>query len=96
MDKIVVLNAQDNVATCLTDMKAGQSLEMAVGTARERLTFTEDVAFGHKVALRSIEPGQEVLKYGEVIGVASRAIAAGQWVHVHNVESVRARGDKAP
>jgi altronate dehydratase small subunit len=35
-----------------------------------------------------------VIKYAEVIGVASRPISVGEHVHVHNVESVRARGDK--
>ena len=37
--------------------------------------------------------GDNVLKYGEVIGKASRAISPGDWVHIHNVESARARGD---
>ena len=33
------------------------------------------------------------MKYGEEIGVASRAIAAGNHVHVHNLDSMRGRGD---
>jgi altronate dehydratase small subunit len=34
-------------------------------------------------------------KYGQMIGRASAAIAAGEHVHVHNVEGVRGRGDLA-
>ena len=45
------------------------------------------------MAARAIAAGEPVLKYGEVIGLASQDIAPGQWVHVHNVESARARGD---
>ena len=57
------------------------------------ITVLDSIPFGHKLAIRSLAPGDDVLKYGEVIGRASEAIAPGQWVHVHNVESMRARGD---
>jgi altronate dehydratase small subunit len=94
MDKVMVLNDQDNVATCLTDVKAKDSVEVTVAGSRRQITLAEDIPFGHKFAVAPIAAGEEVLKYGEVIGVASVPIAAGQYVHVHNVESMRARGDK--
>jgi altronate dehydratase small subunit len=37
--------------------------------------------------------GANVLKYGQVIGRATRAIAPGEHAHVHNFDSARARGD---
>jgi altronate hydrolase len=40
---------------------------------------------GHKVALCAIQPGQEVLRYGQVIGRASAPIAPGEHVHTHNL-----------
>jgi altronate dehydratase small subunit len=40
-----------------------------------------------------ISKGQDVLKYGEVIGQATQDISEGKHVHVHNVESLRGRGD---
>ena len=43
------------------------------------------VPFGHKVALRDIAEGGEVLKYGVVIGHAKSAIRQGEHVHVHNI-----------
>ena len=49
----------------------------------------DDIAFGHKLSLRKIRKGEEIIKYGEIIGVASRAIPAGEWVHTHNVDSAR-------
>jgi len=45
----------------------------------------EAVALGHKVALRALAPGELVVKYGYPIGHATRAIAAGAWVHTHNI-----------
>ena len=45
------------------------------------------VPAGHKYALRSIGAGEYVVKYGEVIGRATRDIAEGEWVHTHNLKS---------
>ena len=94
MDYIVVMKAADNVATCLTDLAAGQIAQVSIGGKRQSVTLRSDIPFGHKIALVGITKGGEVLKYAEVIGVASQPIAAGEHVHVHNVESIRARGDK--
>ena len=95
MDKTVVMKPADNVATCLADMRAGETATYAVGGETKSVTLKDDIPFGHKIALADIGAGGDVLKYAEIIGVASQAIAAGEHVHVHNVESVRARGDKA-
>jgi altronate hydrolase len=48
------------------------------------LTVREDVPKGHKIAIRTIEPGAEIRKYGHVIGHASARIEQGEWVHAHN------------
>ena len=44
--------------------------------------------------MRAAARGDEIVKYGQVIGHASKAIAVGEHVHVHNVESARGRGDR--
>jgi altronate hydrolase len=41
---------------------------------------------GHKVALREIDAGEPVRKYGFPIGEATAPIAAGGWVHSHNLQ----------
>ena len=51
----------------------------------------ERIPLGHKIALQSIGAGQEILKYGEPIGVATANIEAGCWVHVHNCRGAKAR-----
>ncbi|RLG06284.1 MAG: D-galactarate dehydratase, partial [Thaumarchaeota archaeon] len=59
----------------------------------EELVARSDIPFGHKLAIREIPRGEEIIKYGEVIGRATRDIEIGEHVHVHNVESLRGRGD---
>ena len=46
-----------------------------------------------KVALADIPGGETVWKYGESIGIATKDIKRGDYVHVHNLDSARARGD---
>ena len=49
--------------------------------------------YGHKIALRDIAPGEHIMKYGECIGAASHPISKGDYVHVHNLDALRGRGD---
>ena len=51
--------------------------------------------FGHKFSLSKIEANSPVTKYGEVIGIATVTIKPGDYVHIHNIASMRGRGDLA-
>lgn len=93
MKQIVVLNDADNVATSLAPLDAQSRIEVTLNGERRTVTVLDSIPFGHKLAIRKMARGDEVLKYGEVIGRASETIEPGRWVHVHNVESARARGD---
>ena len=93
MKRIVVLNDADNVATSLAPLDAQSRIEVTLNGERRTVTVLDSIPFGHKLAIRRMARGDEVLKYGEVIGRASETIEPGRWVHVHNVESARARGD---
>lgn len=84
----IVLDGTDTVATMLEDGEAGDPL----GVERE-IELVEEIAFGHKVALRGHDRGAEVRKYGEAIGVATESIVAGEWVHTHNCDSARGKGE---
>lgn len=89
----VVLSPSDNVATALTDLKAGETLEVEAGGKPASIKVTKDIPFGHKFSLSRIEADSPVIKYGEVIGLSTTTIEPGDYVHVHNVVSARARGD---
>ena len=96
VDRLIqVVEPADNVATVLRDVDAGETVTVAVGDDERTVDVTEDVAFGHKLALEAIPSGETVTKYGKSIGEASSDVSAGEWVHVHNVDSNYGRGDLA-
>jgi altronate dehydratase small subunit len=91
---VEVVEPEDNVATLLRDAAEGERLEVPIDTERTvTVTLDEPIDFGHKVALSDIDVGDQVFKYGKQIGNASEAIAAGEWAHVHNIDSNYGRGD---
>ena len=83
MATLIRLADQDNVAVATTNLARGARLEVD-GTT---LITRDPIPFAHKVAIRAIEAGAQVFKYGVPIGRAKVAIEAGQHVHVHNIRS---------
>jgi len=82
INPLIRLSEADNVAVARQAIAAG-----AVLTVGEwQITTGEPIPSGHKVALRAIAEGEVVRKYGQVIGLATQAIAAGAHVHVHNLD----------
>lgn len=87
----LVMNSDDNVATAVRSLKRGETVETGENTAG--VLLLSDIPFGHKLALKDIGRGDEIVKYGEVIGRAVALIRRGEHVHIHNVEGLRGRGD---
>ena len=92
MNPAIVISAEDNVATALEALEAGQTIHAGAATVQ----VAETIPRGHKVALLAIRSGAVIVKYGSPIGPASSDIAAGAHVHTHNVSSDLGRGDLAP
>jgi hypothetical protein len=88
-NKAILLHATDDVATALTDLRAGEEVPVALDERSVRVVLRDDIAFGHKYALHDIPQGETILKYGLPIGRALTDIRAGEWVHVHNCRSER-------
>jgi altronate hydrolase len=78
------VDARDHVATALRDLAAGETVASLDGP----LTVRDEVPKGHKLAVRPIAAGEGVLKFGWPIGKATREIAPGEHVHVHNVSTL--------
>ena len=93
MVKAVIIHPSDNVACLTEDGKAGETYEYELQGQRVTVTLQSDIPFGHKFALRPLENGALVLKYGRPIGAATEAIVPGAHVHVHNCAGLRGRGD---
>ena len=85
----------DNVATIFANgIVDGTQVEVRDKKGNsEIMTVIGDVPYGHKIALRDIAPGEHIMKYGECIGAASHPISKGDYVHVHNLDALRGRGD---
>jgi len=93
IQKAITMNEKDNVATLLADVDKNKVVQVMVGASLKEVRMQGEIQFGHKFAIRKINKGENVIKYGEPIGQATQDIEEGQHVHVHNVESLRARGD---
>lgn len=91
--KVVVIDPLDNVATAVDDLKAGETIMISSGKPVKNLKVSQEIPFGHKVAIASIPQNCEVIKYGEPIGTSSVTIEPGEHVHIHNMFSNRGRGD---
>ncbi len=76
----------DNVATLLSAVS--KSKIFLCGAATGQLTAHGDIELGHKIAVRNIQSGKPIVKFGVVIGQASRNIEEGEWVHLHNCISL--------
>jgi altronate dehydratase small subunit len=91
----LTIKKEDNVATAIRDIAASETAVVGIDDDTLAILIAQDIAFGHKLAVRAIGKGDDIIKYGTVIGRATQDIRAGEHVHVHNVESTRGRGDLA-
>ena len=77
MKDYIVINPIDNVAVCLREHQKGEVVE--------GVTLLEAIPRAHKVALKDIKKGQDIIKYGSPIGHATKDIKVGEHVHTQNV-----------
>jgi altronate dehydratase len=85
-DNILVIHPRDNVAVALRRLAAE---EPATAKGIEGFSALEEIPASHKIALKDISAGEEIIKYGETVAVSTRNIKKGEWVHTHNLESQR-------
>ncbi|MFC0473294.1 altronate dehydratase family protein [Halalkalibacter kiskunsagensis] len=79
----ILVNKTDNVIVTLKDYEKGDTLLFE----NQEITIKEAIPTGHKVAVQTIEKGQNVMKYGFPIGHAKETIHVGEWVHTHNTKT---------
>lgn len=89
--RLIVVSQQDNVGCALAAVAAGVELVAGEGDRAVRVVARQAIPFGHKVALRPIAAGEDVVRYGHPIGKATAPIVPGDHVHVHNLRSDRGR-----
>jgi altronate hydrolase len=80
-EKAIIIHPEDNVAIAKTAIGLGTLLRINGA----KLATTQTVQPGHKIALKPIAKGEPVVRYGQVIGIATEDIPPGNTVHVHNM-----------
>ncbi len=83
MRNVIKINENDNVVVALVDLNKGDIVE----SNNRKISIDEVIKKGHKVAIKSIEEGENITKYGFPIGHAIKNIKEGQWIHSHNIKT---------
>ena len=82
----LLMDEKDNVVTCTEEIPAGTFAAWLRedGTAA-CVKATEDILYCHKIAVRPVKKGSDVIKYGQSIGRATADIPEGAWVSHENI-----------
>jgi len=78
-DLTIRLHPEDDVVISRVEIPTGTLV------TRENVRAIVTIPAGHKIAVRDLAQGTAVRRYNQIIGFATRAIKAGEHVHVHNV-----------
>lgn len=93
LNNVNLLHTKDNVVTAVAKISQNSIVQFMVGGQDYSLPILESIPLGHKISISDIPKGGYIIKYGEVIGISTKDIQKGELVHIHNVESLRGRGD---
>lgn len=83
MKEFIKINECDNVIIALRDYKKDEVIDLEDA----KITLLEDINRGHKIAIKNINKGENIVKYGLPIGYALEDIKIGSWVHTHNTKT---------
>ncbi|HTE34686.1 MAG TPA: altronate dehydratase family protein [Chryseolinea sp.] len=81
--RFLKIHPADNVYVALTDLKAGESLLLPDG---KKLKLVDDIPAKHKFTERALQPDDEVLMYGLLVGKSVRSIPEGGVIGTHNIK----------
>ncbi len=80
--RILKIHPADNVLVALTDLKAGEKISFN-GTS---FTLSENIPAKHKFVQTSLQPDEEVIMYGVLVGKATKPIVAGGSINTQNLK----------
>ena len=87
---LIIHDEKDNVEVVVIETtKKGQECNAWImeNDKTIKVSSTNEVPLGHKIALKDLNEGDTILKYGHDIGKVVKAIKKGDHVHVHNVKT---------
>ncbi|ONI38462.1 altronate hydrolase [Candidatus Epulonipiscium fishelsonii] len=77
--KTIKIHQEDNVIVALQNLEKDE--------IHQEITVLDKINTGHKIANRNIGQGEIIIKYGLPIGIATKDIKQGEWVHTHNIKT---------
>ncbi len=84
MQDFLKINDSDNVIVALNTLPKYSEIQLEDGSI---VSSNMEIPAGHKMAIKNIAAGEEVIKYGYRIGFAKEDIGCGDWIHVHNLKT---------
>jgi len=81
--KFIKINPEDSVVVALEPLTKGET----IAVDGHEITLRQDVPAGHKVLLKAVAEGDDIIKYGYPIGHARQAMAEGDWVNDENLKT---------
>src|SRR5580704_171849 len=80
-NKVLQLDARDNVLIALTDLKKGEQIDVSGGS----YLLSSNVPAKHKFATEDLAPGADVVMYGGLVGKAGKAMPRGGLLSINNI-----------
>lgn len=80
-----IINPKDGVCVVTRNVEKGEDITYILNGAEITVRAADDIPLYHKIAVKCVEAGGNVIKYGEIIGYATRNIEIGEHVHTHNL-----------
>ena len=77
------INPADSVVVCLQAKKKGERIDVDGQT----IVINQDTPAGHKVLIKEVREGEDIIKYGYPIGHARQDLKAGDWVNENNLKT---------
>lgn len=77
------INPADSVVVCLAEKKKGE----IISVDGQEIVLNQDTPAGHKVLIKDVGEGENIIKYGYPIGHARQALKAGDWVNENNLKT---------
>jgi altronate hydrolase len=77
------INPADSVVVCLQSKKKGEIIEVD----NLSIVLNQDTPAGHKVLIKDVKEGEDIIKYGYPIGHAREDLKAGDWVNENNLKT---------
>lgn len=84
----ILLDPSDNVVVCVETLENGARAVYRTGDECKSVEVTQEVPVWHKIALRDLRAGDEIVRYGEVIGKCTEDIPCGGWVSHLNIRGI--------